>query len=136
MTTHYHLLLRLRELTLSSGFHRMNSLYARRYNRRYGRTGAVWQRRFFDEIVETDNHLYETIRYVALNPVRAHMCPTPEDWPWSNYASSIGVAAPDLVVDDAELTRLFGARPQEARRALRALVEEVDPRVRRSQTRV
>jgi putative transposase len=136
MTTHYHLILTLRKLTLSSGFQRMNSLYARRYNQRHERRGALWQRRFYDSIVETDNHLYETVRYVALNPIRASMCATPEDWPWSNYASAIGVQAPDPVVDEAELLRLFGSRPNEARRMLRAVVEEADPRVRRSQTRV
>jgi putative transposase len=136
MTTHYHLILTLRKLTLSSGFQRMNSLYARRYNKRHDRRGALWQSRFFDSIVETDNHLYETIRYVALNPIRANMCATPEDWPWSNYASSIGLQAPDPLVDDVELLRLFGSRPNEARKMLRAVVEEADPRVRRSQTRV
>jgi putative transposase len=136
MTTHYHLILQLRELTLSSGFQRMNSLYARRYNKRHDRRGALWQRRFFDSIVETDGHLCETIRYVALNPVRASMCATPEDWPWSNYASSIGVAVPDFVVDERELLRLFGTRRDRARKTLRAFVEEADPRVRRSQTRV
>jgi putative transposase len=136
MTTHYHLILRLRKLTLSSGFQRMNSLWARRYNKRHNRRGALWQRRFFDSIVETDDHMYETVRYVVLNPPRANMCALPEDWPWSNYASSIGLAAPDPVVDEDELLRLFGPRPDEARKMLRAVVEEADPRVRRSQTRV
>jgi putative transposase len=136
MTTHYHLILRLRKLTLSSGFQRMNSLWARRYNKRHDRRGALWQRRFFDSIVETDDHLYETIRYVALNPTRANMCALPEDWPWSSYASGIGLASPDPIVDEQELLRLFGSRPDEARKMLRAVVEEIDPRVRRSQTRV
>jgi putative transposase len=136
MTTHYHLILRLRELTLSSGFQRLNSINARRFNRRHGRRGALWQRRFFDSIVETDGHLYESIRYVALNAPRANVCEAPEDWPWSNYASSIGLASPDPLVDEVELLRLFGTSPDDARRTLRAVVEEVDPRVRRSQTRV
>ena len=48
MTTHYHLLLRLEKPALSSGFQRLNSMYARLYNRRHGRRGALWQRRFFD----------------------------------------------------------------------------------------
>ena len=136
MTTHYHLILKLRKLTLSSGFQRMNSLWARRYNKRHDRRGALWQRRFFDSIVETDDHLYESIRYVVLNPRRANMCALPEDWPWSSYASAIGLHAPDPIVDEHELLRLFGTRPNEARKLLRAVVEEADPRVRRSQTRV
>jgi hypothetical protein len=51
-------------------------------------------------------------------------------------ASSIGLASPDPLVDEVELLRLFGTSPDDARRTLRAVVEEVDPRVRRSQTRV
>ena len=136
MTTHYHVVLRLRELTLSSGFQRLNSLYARRFNIRHRRRGALWQRRFFDTITESDAHLFETIRYVALNAPRAGMCAVPEDWPWSSYAASIGLGPPDPLIDEAELLKLFGTRPDEARRTLRAMVEEADPRVRRSQTRV
>lgn len=136
MTTHYHLILRLRDLTLSSGFHRFNSIYARSFNLRHDRRGALWQRRFFDSIVETDSHLYETIRYVALNAPRANACRAPEDWPWSNYGSSIGVAPGDPLVDEVELLRLFDPRPEVARRVLRGMVEELDPRARRGQTRV
>ena len=136
MTTHYHLILRLRDLTLSSGFQRLNSIYARTFNLRHERRGALWQRRFFDSIVETDSHLYETIRYVALNAPRSNACRAPEDWPWSNYGSSIGVASGDPVVDELELLRLFDPRPEVARQALRGMVEELDPRARRGQTRV
>jgi REP element-mobilizing transposase RayT len=136
LTTHYHLILKLQKLTLSSGFQRLNGVYARLYNRRHGRRGALWQRRFFDSIVETDDHLYETIRYVALNAPRANVCRFPEDWPWANYGAAIGVARPDEVVDESELLRLFDPRPEPARRALQAMVEENDPRRRMSLTRV
>jgi putative transposase len=136
LTTHYHLILKLRELTLSSGFQRMNSIYARSFNRRHGRRGALWQRRFFDSIVETDGHLYEAVRYVAHNAPRANACRAPEDWPWASYGSAIGVASPDPIVDEVELLRLFDTRPDVARRVLRAIVEEIDPRARRGQTHV
>lgn len=134
LTTHYHLILMLKKLTLSSGFQRLNSVYARTYNRRYGRRGALWQRRFFDSIVETDDHLYESIRYVALNAPRANVCAAAEDWPFANYGSAIGMARPDPIVDERELLRLFDPRPELARQALRAMVEENDPRRRLGQT--
>ena len=136
LTTHFHHILKLRKPTLSDGFQRLNSVYARSYNRRHGRRGALWQRRFFDSIVETDEHLYETIRYVALNAPRTNVCRLPEQWPWANYGAAIGLTPPDAVVDENELLGLFDPRPERARRALQAMVEENDPRRRARQTRV
>ncbi len=103
---------------------------SRRYNRRHGRAGALWQRRFFDAHVLTDSHLYESIRYIALNAVRAGLCTEPEDWPWCNYGSAIGVCAPDPLVDEGALLGLFGTRPAEARKQLKAFVDEPDSRKR------
>ena len=136
MTTHYHLLLRLEKPTLSSGFQRLNSIYARAYNKRHGRRGALWQRRFFDSIVEADSHLFEAIRYIALNAPRAGACERPEDWPWCNYGSAIGHARREELADERELLGLFGTRHDVARKNLRAFVEEPDPRRRFGQTRV
>ena len=136
MTTHYHLVLELRQPTLSSGFQRLNSVYARAYNGLHDRRGALWQRRYHDSMLESDSHLYEAIRYVALNAPRAGMCPAPEDWPWSSYGAAAGFHTKDPIVDERALLRLFGARPDQARKTLRRVVEEADPRVRRSQTPV
>jgi REP element-mobilizing transposase RayT len=130
MTTHFHLLFRLDQPGLSSGFQRLNSIYARLYNKRHGRRGALWQRRYFDSIIETNSHLYEAIRYIALNAPRAHVCDAADDWPWCGYGAAVGSAPPDPLVNDAELLRLFGTRDEEARSSLRWFVEEADPRER------
>jgi REP element-mobilizing transposase RayT len=135
-TTHFHVLFRLDKPELSRGFQRLNSVYARLYNQRHGRRGALWQRRFFDSIVETDHHLYEAIRYIALNAPRAHACDAAEDWPWCGYGAAIGSAPPDPLVDDAELFGLFGRGQTGARERLRWFVEEADPRERFGQTPV
>lgn len=136
MTSHYHVLFRLDKPELSTGFQRLNSVYARLYNKRHGRRGALWQRRYFDTIVETENHLYEVIRYIALNAPRAHVCEAAEDWPWCGYGAAIGAAPPDPLVNEAELLRLFGTSREEARKNLRWFVEEADPRARFGQTPV
>jgi REP element-mobilizing transposase RayT len=134
MTTHYHVLLTLNECTLSSGFQHVQSRYARMYNRRHRRRGVVWQRRFHDEMVLSDRHLFETIRYVALNAPRVRLAETPEGWPWCSYGAAIGVHPADPVVDEGALLRLFARDRNSARRRLRALVEEKDPRERWRQT--
>jgi REP element-mobilizing transposase RayT len=136
MTTHYHLLMKLNELTLSSGFQHLHSAYARIYNRRHGRRGVVWQKRFHDELIDSDSHLLEVVRYVALNAPRAQMCDAPEAWSWCSYGASIGRYAADPLVDDDELLGLFGGSTREARRRLQRFVGERDPRERRRQTRV
>lgn len=136
MTTHFHLLFRLEKPELSSGFQRLNSIYARVYNQRHGRRGALWQRRYFDSIIETESHLYEAIRYIALNAPRANACEAAEDWPWCGYGAAIGTAPPDPIVNERELLRLFGSSPAEARKQLRWFVEEADPRERFGQTPV
>lgn len=136
MTTHYHVLLRLNKATLSSGFRRLNSTYAKTYNVRHERRGALWQRRFHDTIVEGDAHLLESIRYIARNAPRGNAVAAPEDWAWCNYGSAIGVVPTDTIVDEPELLGLFGTSPKVARARLRAFVEEPDPRRRRGLTSV
>ena len=39
--------------------------------------GKLWQKRFRDEIVHSDNQLYKTIKYIIDNPVKAEL---PEKW--------------------------------------------------------
>jgi REP element-mobilizing transposase RayT len=136
MTTHYHLLLRIEKCTLSSGFKRLHSRYARMYNKRHDRRGVVWMQRFHDELIESERHLFESVRYIALNAPRARMVEAPESWPWCSYGSAIGAYPADPIVNEKELLSLFGRDPAAARRRLREFVEEKDPRVRWRQTRV
>ena len=66
----------------------------------------------------------EAIRYIVLNPVRAGLCRSPADWPWSSYHACAGteLAHPFLSVD--RVLGLFGTRPAAARAAFRAFVRE------------
>jgi REP-associated tyrosine transposase len=136
MGTHYHLLIQLDQCTLSSGFQHLNGAYARWFNRKYGRRGAVWQRRFHHVLIESDAHLLEVNRYIALNATRAALCERPEDHLWCGYRAAIGECPPDPLVSETELLSLFGTPPQRARIRLRQFVEERDPRERRSLIRV
>jgi putative transposase len=132
MGTHYHLLVRPRNMTLSSGFQRLNAGYARTFNTKYGRRGAFWQRRFHDTLIESDAHLLEVTRYIALNAPRASLCQRAEDYPWCSYGAAIGTHPPDPLVDEDELLGLFGTTPARARERLRLFVEEGDRRRRRA----
>ena len=83
MTNHYHLVAEGRRELISLGMHRLNGLYAQSFNAKYGRTGHLWGDRFALWQVRDDEHLEAACRYVLLNPVRAGLCPTSAEWPWS-----------------------------------------------------
>ena len=94
MTTHYHLLLQTPQPNLASGMQRLNSAYAQGFNRRRGFEGHVFERRYTSAHVESDSHMLEAVRYIALNPVRAGICRKPEAWPWGSYPAALGLAGP------------------------------------------
>ncbi len=52
------------------------------YNRtrRCGRRGRLWAGRFKSVILEGEHALWECIKYVEMNPVRAELCVTPDDY--------------------------------------------------------
>jgi REP element-mobilizing transposase RayT len=83
MTNHYHLVIETLREQLSLGLHRLNGVYAQAFNQRYRRSGHLFGDRFWSGLVETDEELASTCRYVIENPVRAGLCAAPEDWPWS-----------------------------------------------------
>jgi REP element-mobilizing transposase RayT len=136
MGTHYHLLLRLRKETLSTGLQHLNARYAQVFNRIYERRGHLFEARFHDEIVDSEAYRYEATRYIHLNAPKAGLCERPEDWPWCDYGSTMGIHSPDPIVDPSKALDFLGRDLRSARRLYRRFVEERDPRVRRGLTRV
>ena len=92
MTNHYHLVLETAEANLSRGMKYLNGVYTQRFNRDHRRVGHVLQGRYKAILVEKESYLLEVMRYVILNPVRAHMTKTAGQYPWSNYRAMIGKA--------------------------------------------
>ncbi len=128
MTTHYHVLIQTgNDGELAAAMLRLNGLYARSFNRRHGERGHVFDARYRSPIVETDSHLLEACRYIAMNPVWAGLCVYPEDWFWSSYGISLGLRpAPDFFRPSTVL-RLFGDGDR-AREAWQRFVEAAPTR--------
>src|SRR3954453_17672178 len=101
MDTHWHLLVRTPEPTLSTGMRRMNSCYSQGFNRRHGRSGHSIRHRFMSVAVEDEAHLFELTRYLPLNPVRGGLICHPEAWIWSSYRSELGVVPAPSWLDAA-----------------------------------
>jgi len=59
--------------------------YAKSYNKKYGRRGALfldYTRRIF---VDSDDYFRNLIYYIHYNPVRHGFCALPADWEFSSY---------------------------------------------------
>ena len=87
MTNHYHLLVQTPNPDLDRGMHRLNGVYAQTMNDRYGRSGHLFERRYFSEVVEDADYYDYVVDYIRFNPVRAGLCEQPADWPWSGGLS-------------------------------------------------
>ena len=63
----------------------MGRLYVRRFNRRYTRTGTLFEGRFRSSVVEEDRYLLACLRYIEPNPLRAGLVEDPAEYPWSSH---------------------------------------------------
>jgi hypothetical protein len=54
-------------------------------NKKYGRTGTLWDGRYRDPIVAEERYFFTCLRYIEHNPVKARMVIRPEDYRWSSY---------------------------------------------------
>ena len=81
--THFHLVVECPREQLSRAMHRLNGIYAQRFNKRHGRRGHLFEERFSAWLIESDEHLHAAILYVVQNPVAAGICHDSQNWIWS-----------------------------------------------------
>lgn len=65
----------------------INTSYTVYINKKYQRSGHLFQGRFKGIIVDKDEYLVTLSRYIHLNPVRAGIVQRPEDYKWTSYRS-------------------------------------------------
>ncbi len=59
--------------------------YVKYFNKLYNRSGSLWEGRYRSCIVQADYYLLEVHKYIELNPVRAKITMTPDEYLWSSY---------------------------------------------------
>jgi len=123
MSNHFHLYMRTPQPNLSAGMHDLNSGYAGAFNRRYQRSGPLFQGRFKAVLVEDESHDLELTRYIHLNPVRAGIEKRPEDYDWSSYQDYLGVRKALAWLDCGSVLGGLAKDPSRARGAYRRFVE-------------
>jgi putative transposase len=86
MNTHYHLIVTpTGSRALSTAMKVIGIRHTRHFNRKYGRIGTIWNERYGAAMLEDERYWYNCLRYVDLNPFRAHLIASPEESQWSSY---------------------------------------------------
>lgn len=84
MTNHVHLVAIPEKVdSLAHTLGRTHCEYTLLTNREAGRSGHLWQSRFYSCPLDL-RHLFNAIRYVELNPVRVGLADTAREWGWSS----------------------------------------------------
>ena len=128
MGTHYHLLVDAGANVLPDAMKRINWAYAVSHNKRHGRRGHRVGSRYLSIDIADDDHLLACYRYIARNPVKAGLCPSPEDWPWCSYGTTVGLPGGAFPFIDASLVLdVLDPSPDSAMDRLRAMVQIPEP---------
>jgi putative transposase len=112
MTNHVHMLLTSDHADGASLMMKhLGQCYVQYFNRKYGRTGTLWEGRFRSSIVQEREYLIACYRYIELNPVRAGMVEHPRDYRWSSYGCN-AEARPSALISPHPVYLALGEREQ------------------------
>ena len=98
MTNHVHLIaVPKRENSISCALHLAHTAYSKYFNAKYRFSGHAWEGR--PHMCATDDdHMWNAVRYVERNPVRAGMVARAEEYLWSGAAAHCGLRD-DVLLD-------------------------------------
>jgi len=138
MGNHFHLIVLTPHGNLSEFMQQLEGRYAQYSNWRHGRVGHLFQDRFVAVVIENDIHLFTAAWYVFSNPVKACFVARPEDWRWSTYAATVGLAPVPEYLSISWIETLFPADSLQGSQAMlrqcmsdsqpiQAFLQAVDP---------
>jgi len=87
--------------SLSRAMQSLGRRYVSAFNRRHGRSGALWQGRFRAAPIDGDTLGHVATLQVELAPVTAGLAGAADDWPWSSAAHHLGQRRDPLVTEHA-----------------------------------
>ena len=108
-SNHTHLLINAASTeALSALMQQLEGEFAEWYNRRKRRSGAFWDGRYHATMIDGGRHLWNCIKYIDLNMVRAGVVAHPEQWAWCGYDELVGKRRRYRLVDRERLLELAG----------------------------
>jgi putative transposase len=75
--------------------------YVRYFNTRHSRSGTLWEGRYKSSLIDSEAYLLTCMAFIDLNPVRAGLAESAEDFSWSSYKHLAGQHIDKLVTPHA-----------------------------------
>ncbi len=107
MPNHYHLLVEERKTPIAKLIGRLFTSYGVFFNKKYQSQGPLFSDRFKSKIIQKNSYFLEVSRYIHLNPVKAGLVNTPEDYPFSSLSEYVGKLHRNII-DLEKVTTLLG----------------------------
>jgi len=85
MTNHYHLLIETKQPNISNVMKQINSLYSIYFNKKYKRSGHLWQGRFASYYLYDDVHFWYVAKYIERNPIEANMVKQIDNYKYQSF---------------------------------------------------
>lgn len=123
MSNHYHLLVQTPLANLARAMRHINGVYTQRYNRRRKIDGQLFRGRYKSVLVAEDSHLLELLRYIHRNPIRAKMCNSLKEYPWSSHHGYISMTEEWSWIHKEFLLKTFSENKNKARKEYKKFVQ-------------
>lgn len=110
MGNHFHILVRIKQTSNLQGFKNLEgsniktiekritqqfsnlfNAYTKAFNKKYGRTGSLFEHTFRRKLINNHEYLKKVILYIHNNPVHHGFCEHPIEYPWSSYSTCISI---------------------------------------------
>lgn len=85
-----------KEVSASRQFSHFLNAYSQAVNKKYARTGSLFEKRFERKRISDDHYLRQVILYINTNPLKHNLVEKPKDYKWSSYNSHISNAKTKL----------------------------------------
>ena len=102
LDNHFHMLLTPpSDEAMSLMMQSVGRTYVRYFNKRHNRSGTLWEGRYKSSLIDSEGYLLTCMAYIDLNPVRAGLAESAEDFSWSSYKHLAGQSIDKLVTPHA-----------------------------------
>ena len=85
-----------KEVSASRQFSHFLNAYSQAVNKKYARTGSLFEKRFERKRISDNHYLRQVILYINTNPLKHNLVEKSEDYKWSSYNSHISNAKTKL----------------------------------------